>query len=426
MKISWIYITLISVSALVIILLILIIIRKKCSKPTTPTDLATIDAEKRDTSLKEGSNKRRSVVRQRKRFFSWSDHPSLSAEAVENGWQRFALVAGDDGEGSNVEMSWEVFDESVDYMQKIRLAQTTSFCLVRGALPLPGPQFANTSFPKEAYFEIRVLPNHHGEEMEVKNKKLEEVEVEDESLLVAIGLIGGSDSHFPLDNPGSFLGSVGFDSTGSVCLDDEEVAGGGAAVEHGGDGFQLVGGHAAGGGGVEGGVVEKRVEDGVGEAGFGILGRRRPDAGGTKLVGKSENGEWGRTGNVIGCGFDPNQKRVFFTLNSKLVYEIRCKREEFGHPLYPTLTANGDVSVVVNLGQSPFKYGPANSRRTQNPCFMNKNASTDTAPFNELDSQELFSMGKIDGKWKQWCNEEYNKTECDHMSEADLFEIVTK
>ncbi|XP_042009312.1 uncharacterized protein LOC121757929 [Salvia splendens] len=366
MKISWIYITLISVSALVIILLILIIIRKKCSKPTTPTDLATIDAEKRDTSLKEGSNKRRSVVRQRKRFFSWSDHPSLSAEAVENGWQRFALVAGDDGEGSNVEMSWEVFDESVDYMQKIRLAQTTSFCLVRGALPLPGPQFANTSFPKEAYFEIRVLPNHHGEEMEVKNKKLEEVEVEDESLLVAIGLIGGSDSHFPLDNPGSFLGSVGFDSTGSVCLD------------------------------------------------------------GTKLVGKSENGEWGRTGNVIGCGFDPNQKRVFFTLNSKLVYEIRCKREEFGHPLYPTLTANGDVSVVVNLGQSPFKYGPANSRRTQNPCFMNKNASTDTAPFNELDSQELFSMGKIDGKWKQWCNEEYNKTECDHMSEADLFEIVTK
>lgn len=222
MKISWIYITLISVSALVIVLLILIIIRKKCSKPTTPTDLATTDAEQRDTSLKEGSNRRRSVVRQRKRFFSWSDHPSLSAEAVENGWQRFALVAGDDGEGSNVEMSWEVFDESVDYMQKIRLAQTTPFCLVRAALPLPGPQFANTSFPKEAYFEIRVLPNH-GEEMEVQNKitreKLEEVEVEDDSFLVAIGLIGGSDSHFPLNNPGSFLGSVGFDSTGSVYLD---------------------------------------------------------------------------------------------------------------------------------------------------------------------------------------------------------------
>ncbi|XP_042006107.1 uncharacterized protein LOC121754882 [Salvia splendens] len=229
-------------------------------------------------------------------------------------------------------MSWEVFDESVDYMQKIRLAQTTSFCLVRAALPFPGPQFANTSFPKEAYFEIRVLPNH-GEEMEVKNKitqeKLEEVEVEDESFLVAIGLIGGSDSHFPLNNPGSFLGSVGFDSTGSVYLD------------------------------------------------------------GTKLVGKSENGEWGRTGNVIGCGFDPNHKR----------------EEEFGHPLYPTVTANGDVSVVVNLGQSPFKHDPANSRRIQNPCFMNKNASTNTAPFNELDSQELFSMGKIDGKWKQWCNE---------------------
>ncbi|KAL1534168.1 hypothetical protein AAHA92_30387 [Salvia divinorum] len=368
MKKSWIYITLISVSALVIILLILIIIRKKCSKPTTPTEIATTDTEKRDISVKEGSNKRRSVVRQRKRFFSWSDHPSLSAEAVENGWQRFAFVAGDDGEGSNVEMSWEVFDESVDYMQKIRLAQTTSFCLVRAALPLPGPQFAYTSFPKEAYFEIRVLPDHGEVKDKITQEKLGEVEVEDESFLVSIGLIGGSDSHFPLNNPGTFLGSVGLDSTGSVYLD------------------------------------------------------------GTKLVGRSENGEWGRAENVIGCGFDPLQKKVFFTLNSKLVYEIRCKREEFGHPLYPTLAANGDVSVVVNLGQSPFKFDPANSRRTRNPCFMSKNASTNATPCYELDSQELFSMGKIDGKWKQWCYEEHNNRGGggDHMSEADLFEIVTK
>ena len=38
--------------------------------------------------------------------------------------------------------------------------------------------------------------------------------------------------------------------------EDEEVVGGGTAMEHGGDGVQLVGGHAAGGGGVEGVGVE--------------------------------------------------------------------------------------------------------------------------------------------------------------------------
>lgn len=138
-----------------------------------------------------------------------------------------------------------------------------------------------------------------------------------------------------------------------------------------------------------------------------------------------ESEGWGRVGNVIGCGYNPPHKKVFFTLNSKLINEIRCKTEEFGHPLYPTLAAAIDVTVVVNLGQSPFKYEAANSHRTANPCFITPHS---THSNYDLDSKELFSMGRIDCKWKQWTtttrSSESIHVETDQLSEADdLFEI---
>ncbi|XP_057779735.1 uncharacterized protein LOC130998321 [Salvia miltiorrhiza] len=393
--ITWIHITLISGFTVVIIVLILILMRKKWSRPITPAQVVITDTQSSHIQTREPSfrHHRQShlVFRQRKPFFSWSDHPCLAAHAVENGWPSFAFASTDSDHVKeahvNVEMSWEVFDESVDYMQKIRLnnESTTSLCVIRAALPLPGPQFAHTSFPREAYFEITILSDCHrdfvsdhnakndldclneGTNVDSKRNKIAQVklggkeEVEDEMVLVAIGLTGGS-SYLPLKIPGSFLGSVAFNSTGSVYLDGKKL---------------------------------------------------------------SEKEEWGREGNVVGCGYNPGQKKVFFTVNSQLVYEIRCKTEEFGQPLYPTLAAKGDVTVVVNLGQSPFRFEAANSQRTQNPCFITKNASC-AAPLYELDSKELFSMGRIDGKWRH-CTENLTATEfSDQLSEADLFEIVAR
>ncbi|GKB63641.1 putative SPRY domain, concanavalin A-like lectin/glucanase domain superfamily protein [Tanacetum coccineum] len=375
-----------------------------------------------------------------RKLFSWSDNPSLITDAVENGWSRFAFTdyifsssvrskrfllgscAGDvtGGEDDVVEISWDVCQGSSDFMQKIRLntglnkiVKSTSLTMtaasvIKAALPLPGPTLGNSSpFPQEAYFEITIVSNYeceNGSDVNVKRglntgegeniKLIQEngvvnvkglhgnyeelrrpscakdiVEGQNEaSIMLSVGLTGcGS---LPARLPGSYPGSVGFNSDGSIHLD------------------------------------------------------------GIKLVFESETERWEKPEKVIGCGYNPSQKKVFFTLDSKLVHEINCKEEEYGTPLYPTIAANSDVTVLVNFGQSTFKYEPANLQRTQNPCF--------TGPMGNSsgyeDSKELFSMGRIDS---QWLNQsitrgaQYNinvnkgKTkDYDEASEADLFEIV--
>lgn len=151
---------------------------------------------------------------------------------------------------------------------------------------------------------------------------------------------------------------------------------------------------------------------------------------GIKLVFASEKAEWGRTDKVIGCGFDPKQKKVFFTVDSEVIHVVHCKSEEFGTPLYPTLAANDDVSVLVNFGQSMFKYPPANAQRTPNPCFVGPVANSPALGYE--DSKELFSMGRIDSQWLNRCTTRGNQNQgnpnraldFDEESEADLFEIV--
>lgn len=154
---------------------------------------------------------------------------------------------------------------------------------------------------------------------------------------------------------------------------------------------------------------------------------------GVKLETESNIERWETIEKVIGCGYNPSQKKVFFTLDSKLVHEINCKGEEFATPLYPTLAANGDVLVLVNFGQSTFKYAPANLQRTQNPCFIGPIANSSSSGYE--DSKELFSMGRLDSQWltqsitrsgqypsnvlKGKTNKDY-----DEASEGDLFEIV--
>ncbi|XP_030537830.2 uncharacterized protein LOC115746265 isoform X1 [Rhodamnia argentea] len=372
-------------------------------------------------------------------FFSWADHPSLVTDAVESGWSRFAFTgyksspstrstllgvcaAGDQRSGIKPEISWEVCQGSADFMQKIRLNPgllkkislsnnnpMAASSVIKTALPLPGPPLGNSSFPQEAYFEITILYSRSGRDTGMSqegertklihdssnlnanseslahvtsngrgnNYKVEELKLnikdggKGESVEVSLGLTAGGS--LPLKLPGSYPGSIGFNSNGSVFLD------------------------------------------------------------GIKLVFESEKGEWGRTEKVIGCGFDPRQKKVFFTVDSELMHVIHCKTEEFGAPLYPTLAANSDVMVLLNFGQAAFRYGPANTQRTSNPCFIGPLTNTPAAALGYEDSRELFSMGRIDSQWlNQFMsrgshnhgNNNSRVRDFDDESEADLFEIA--
>ncbi|GMI82653.1 hypothetical protein HRI_001934600 [Hibiscus trionum] len=365
-----------------------------------------------------------------KPLFNWADHPSLVTDAVENGWSRFGFTkyipspstrssllglcaAGDLGRGNDVEMNWEVCQGSADFMQKIRLNSGSkkanlghhsmeAASVIRTALPLPGPPLGNSAFPQEAYFEITILycpgDDHdsslsgklrEGEKTKLikenSNPKansdslvhvntIEELKLasrddgKGEAVMLSVGLTAGGS--LPLKLPGSYPGSIGFNSDGSVYLD------------------------------------------------------------GIKLVFESKKEEWGRTERVVGCGFDPREKKVFFTLDSELVRVINCKTEEFGTPLYPTLAANDDVLVLVNFGQSAFAYAPANGQRTPNPCFIGPLVNSPAAALGYEDSKELFSMGRIDSQWFNRCTAKgshgtnYSTTEFDEESEADLFEII--
>ncbi|KAL5559072.1 hypothetical protein UlMin_035283 [Ulmus minor] len=374
-----------------------------------------------------------------KPLFSWSEHPSLITDAVENGWSRFAFTGfmsspstrskllgslcavGELKREEEPETSWEICQESADFMQKIRLnpglkkalnvgsPSMAAASVMRTALPLPGPSLGNSSFPQEAYFEITILYFRNdeiydqsvgkvkeGEKTKLiqenfkakgnseslvhvtsnhRINKIEELKLgsgkddgKGEAVMLSVGLTPGGS--LPLKLPGSYPGSIGFNSNGSVYVD------------------------------------------------------------GIKLAFESEKAEWGRTDKVIGCGFDPRQKKVFFTVDSEVIHIINCKSEEFGTPLYPTLAANNDVLVLVNFGQSSFKYGPANAQRTPNPCFIGSVGHSPALGYE--DSRELFSMGRIDS---QWLNRSTTKgsqhpgttnrpLEFDEESEADLFEIV--
>ncbi|KAI3726659.1 hypothetical protein L1987_66458 [Smallanthus sonchifolius] len=423
---GWIHITLAAASA-GLFLLLFFFFQHSCRNPKPPQPVAgNLSVSRRETSSKI--------------LFNWSDNPALVTDAIENGWSRFAFTeyvssssssfrsnrfllgsCATGGDVDDVDISWEVCQGSADFMQKIRLnsglkkvGKTTSSAMaaasvIKSALPLPGPALGNSSpFPQEAYFEITILSvyesengsdingkgrvnsgedenikliqenglNERGvlvnvEELKGRSCTMDIVEGRNELVvMLSVGLSGGGS--LPVKLPGSYPGSVGFNSDGSIYLD------------------------------------------------------------GIKLVNESNIERWERTDKVIGCGYNPSQKKVFFTIDSKLVHEINCKGEEFGTPLYPTLAANSDIMVLVNFGQSYFKYAPANLQRTQNPCFIGP--MTNSPSLGYEDSKELFSMGRLDS---QWLNQSTTRSgpylsnvnkgmpkDFDEASEGDLFEIV--
>jgi hypothetical protein len=126
-------------------------------------------------------------------------------------------------------------------------------------LPLPGPPLGNSSFPQEAYFEITVLYCHSNDQESVgkakegerakliqeksngkanseslvhvnsshRISKIEELKLagkddcQGSAVLLSVGLtIGGS---LPLKLPGSYPGSIGFNSNGSLYLDGKLI-----------------------------------------------------------------------------------------------------------------------------------------------------------------------------------------------------------
>ncbi|VFQ65648.1 unnamed protein product [Cuscuta campestris] len=369
--------------------------------------------------------------------FNWADHPHLITDAVENGWSQFGFsvhtpprpasrsarsllsscTAGDTQTGVNIR--WEASPGTTDFMQKIRFrcnpellkriassrnksSSMAAAAVIKTSLPFPGPPSGTSSFPQEAYFEITVLPLDQDDGRKSQDDKITLIGEDynakslahvtssdegrkgnkrnnDQHVWMSIGLTGSG--FLPMKIPGSYPGSIGFNSNGSVCL----------------DGMMLV----------------------------------------------YEGEEWGRTERVIGCGYNPIQKKVFFTLDSQLMHEVHCKSHEFGSPLYPTIAANSaDVLVVVNLGQRAFKYAPANLQRTPNPSIAGPPNNPSAIGYYDEDSKELFSIGRIDSH--QWMNrsttaEKNNNTnnnngvnglkqhqllDFDFESEEELFEIV--
>ncbi|KAH9297273.1 hypothetical protein KI387_028955 [Taxus chinensis] len=395
------------------------------------------------------------------KIFNWRDHPSLIAEIVEHGWVTFGFTKTHAPSASNLwglynhfsnggveaEISWEM-ESGTDYLQKIRfnpglptkknMNSLLPVQSVQAALPLPGPtlDLGGLSFPQQAYFEITMLAEngvqikslisfksfgdddnaklishsfgsenhlqHISSEMMPSNinadleanyevggmakKRLKSsskgTHFQFSSLdpagtpkIVSLGLAVGGTSHYQL--PGCEPGSVGFHSSGLVFLN---------GMVH----------------------LDDQQEQ-------------------YKPVSLEQ--AWGDVKTIVGCGFDPANGRVFYTMNGEQVHCLTCNSDEFHHPMYPTITANYDVTVLVNFGQSQFKYLPANDQRVANPC-MKRPLQSNSVNFLSRsvyeDSGDLFSIGRIDAQWLG--NLESSNSDMQHKhvyseTDSEFFEI---
>lgn len=368
-----------------------------------------------------------------KPLFSWADYPSLINDAVENGWSQFAFTGTtstptrstllglcavvEHGKETEADINWEVCQGSLEFMQKIALnsdlkrvstsRRCTAASVIRTALPLPGPSLGNNSaFPQEAYFEITILHSPGDDDEAVgkvkEGEKIKLIQDDSNAKATSDSLIHVTSSHKLND-----LEELKVDSDESRCFDTVKVS---LGLTTGGS------------------LPSKLPGCYPGSIGFNSNGSLYVD--GIKLVFESKDGEWGRKDKVIGCGFDPRQKKVFFTVDSTLVHVVHCKSQEFGAPLYPTIAANAELVVLVNMGQSIFKYVPANAQRTPNPCFIQPSSYSQAIDMSYEDSRDLFSMtldpqclnaytmkGSQNGTNKQGKGS-------DNDTEVELFEIV--
>ncbi|KAJ7520232.1 hypothetical protein O6H91_20G073200 [Diphasiastrum complanatum] len=382
------------------------------------------------------------------KYFDWIENPNLMIDAVENGWGAFAFYylrsqatpisskvwntctqCGRRGD-MEPEIAWEI-GNGADYMQSIRLnpgrkfdeRSASSFQILQSALPLPGPPLGAHSYPQEAYYEITIVaegcehPSHavshdlpsehdnrsqstsspfHGQSMAVnrsssvgkmlhgfkqktssdgtpnseqhdeepkgEDKKFQSLMSKglnefhllninnhegDKSKILAVGLGARlALSDVPATAlPGSSLGSVGLYSDGQILLDGLPI-------------------------------------DRYGEK---------------HTTAKARFWE-ATTSTTVGCGYNPKEKRVFFTFNGDIVTSVTSSSQDFMHPLHARIGSNYDATILVNLGQSSFVYPQANERRAPDPGNSrppNPRLSKSNHPLYE-DSGELFSMERLD------------------------------
>jgi hypothetical protein len=236
--------------------------RNGVSGKRTPTLFSWIDNPSMATDAVENGWSRFAFTS----YKSYMPSPSVRATLLGS----CAAPVGDYNgrESSEAEISWEVSRGSDEFMQKVRLnpglkksnqiIQTNSMVnsVIRTALPLPGPVLGNCVFPQESYFEITILYSSRADEFDSVRKSIdggdktkliakgnsealvhvtsgnshkkinsvEEMKVDgrengkkNESVMFSMGLtVGGP---VLLKVPGSYPGSIGFNSNGSVYLD---------------------------------------------------------------------------------------------------------------------------------------------------------------------------------------------------------------
>lgn len=154
-----------------------------------------------------------------------------------------------------------------------------------------------------------------------------------------------------------------------------------------------------------------------------------------KLAYESAKSSWAGVDKVVGCGFDPAKRKVFFTVDGQLAHAVSCNADAFSCPLYPAMASSFDVMALVNLGQSKFRYAAANARRTPNPCFVRSASSGDGRSgsmgggLDFDDSGDLFSMGRVDSSgWTETSRVSRSRKDSasaagDLEPDSDLFEI---
>ncbi|KAL5213208.1 hypothetical protein ABZP36_024055 [Zizania latifolia] len=392
--------------------------------------------------------------------FQWANHPWLVTEAAENGWGQFVFAvapprtrsasssplwglcpACDSGTSRDMaEADWEVPAVSSERMQAVRLnpviaaaasastrkwlpgsipsplrgdqdaGNNNALCVTRMSLPLPGPPLAGAPFPQDAYFEITIIylntwqpewsasrtsrrgSDGSGERdraklisfvpdtarnsiQETRAATKDDHQDRQRHTVMSMGLAAASAALSRPSLAGTYASSIGFHSNGAVYLD------------------------------------------------------------GMKLVYESEKSSWAGVDMVVGCGFEPAKRKVFFTVDGQLVHAVSCNADAFSSPLYPVLASSFDVMALVNLGQGKFRYAPANARRTANPCFV-RAASTGDGRSGSMgldfdDSGDLFSMGRVDSGWLE-VSQMSSKSRKDNGgtasagdpdADSDLFEI---
>lgn len=396
--------------------------------------------------------------------FDWSEQPALVADAVEHGWNAFAFTftCSTCPVSTNFwdmctpcahkhecepKIAWEMGSGS-DYMQRLWMnpgrvpRKENTMALVQAlqaALPLPGPPLGSRSFPQEGYFEVTILAEGCEYNAEGSHNSLVE---SNDAKLISKRLLAGknldsellssfstqveeSGEHISSKETGksSKLGQSLHNLTSHV--EFSKFSGKETSSQ---DNLQIIAvGVAAGG------APPFRLPGfDIGSAGFHSSGRvfinGALHAEQEAKVSASKR-SWGMVNTTVGCGFDPHLKKIFFTVDGQCVYELVTSSSEFGKPLYPTVAANYDVTVLINFGQSPFEYALANADRVLDPCFRRPYSRSSKSNGSMIeDSGDLFSMGRVDS---QWCmgisspgSEDLQHRHVLSEAESDLFEIV--